>query len=746
MPATQVVGFKRHLRAEVREGVGAFLFSELGVTAMRGAHIESVAEMLESTPELSQLLGSRPAGLEPDRVASVLDQLYAAGLVTVRSASEVDADARSLAFWDACGVMPAHARVGLLSVGSCCDLAATRTALEQAELTVANSPGTTPSAGTALSVVLCEDYLDPELAEVDVEHRAAGVPWLLAKPVGTQIWVGPVFGAGNCGCWHCLASRLWGHRQAESCVQRLLGHTGPAGRVSTSIPALAALAVNLISLEAAKWVAGHRYPGQQCVWTLDSLDLGGRRHELRRRPQCAACGDPTIMAVQSRAPVVLPPAKVVTCAGGGQRAETADRVLERYRHLISPVTGVLKEITRDPRGPGFLNAYLSGPNPAVRANGMSALGRVVRHHSGGKGVTPLDAEVAALCEALERYCGTFQGDEERITGSLRSIGARAIHPNDCMHYDQRQYETRAAWNRAHAPFQHVPEPFDEDADVDWTPVWSLTTQRQRLLPTAMLYYGIDGGGLCADSNGNAAGASLADAVLQGLLELVERDSVALWWYNRIQAPGIDLSAFGEPWLQDLRRRYAELGRELWALDLTSDLGIPVIAAVSQRVGGLREDISFGFGAHFDPHIALRRALTEQNQLMPALISMDADESDDPDASWWFRNATVLNQPYLLPDPAEPARVPAHFGYQPSDNLCESVESITSVLAHHGMETFVLNQTRPDVDLPVVKVIVPGLRHYWARFAPGRLFDVPVTLGRLAEPTRYEDLNPIPMFM
>jgi ribosomal protein S12 methylthiotransferase accessory factor len=63
-----------------------------------------------------------------------------------------------------------------------------------------------------------------------------------------------------------------------------------------------------------------------------------------------------------------------------------------------------------------------------------------------------------------------------------------------------------------------------------------------------------------------------------------------------------------------------------------------------------------------------------------------------------------------------------------------------------MELMVLDQTRPDVGLPVVKVIVPGMRHFWARYAPGRLFDVPVQLGRLSRPTRHEDLNPIPLFV
>jgi ribosomal protein S12 methylthiotransferase accessory factor len=49
-------------------------------------------------------------------------------------------------------------------------------------------------------------------------------------------------------------------------------------------------------------------------------------------------------------------------------------------------------------------------------------------------------------------------------------------------------------------------------------------------------------------------------------------------------------------------------------------------------------------------------------------------------------------------------------------------------------------------MPVVKVVVPGLRHFWARYAPGRLYDVPVEMGWLKEPLREEELNPIPIFI
>ena len=63
-----------------------------------------------------------------------------------------------------------------------------------------------------------------------------------------------------------------------------------------------------------------------------------------------------------------------------------------------------------------------------------------------------------------------------------------------------------------------------------------------------------------------------------------------------------------------------------------------------------------------------------------------------------------------------------------------------------MEMLVLDQTRPDIGMPVVKVVVPGLRHFWARFAPGRLYDVPVHMGALESPTAEESLNPVAVFI
>ena len=243
---------------------------------------------------------------------------------------------------------------------------------------------------------------------------------------------------------------------------------------------------------------------------------------------------------------------------------------------------------------------------------------------------------------------------------------------------------------------------------------------------------------------------MEEAILQGFLELVERDSVALWWYNRVRRPGIDLDSFHEPYLDQLRTFLSEHQRNLWALDVTSDLGVPTVVAVSRRTDGGAEQILFGLGAHLDARVALMRAVTELNQMLGPVLKVPADDPGaghltDKQTLQWLRSATMDNQPYLEPLDG-PLRGAADFPVCGSDNLLDDVLFCQTLAERLGSELLVLDQTRAEIGLPVAKVIVPGMRHFWARFAPGRLYDVPVKMGWLPRPCAEEDLNPMPMFL
>ncbi|MFF5183976.1 TOMM precursor leader peptide-binding protein [Streptomyces sp. NPDC000345] len=747
------LAFKHHLTAEVVPGEGVFLVSERGVTVLRGAGVTELAPLLDGTRTLDQLAEETPAGLFPAQVRRIVGELLDSGLLTHRPPA---ADARGdEAFWELAGMDgPAAARrtagatVTIASVGTHArEAVADMTAALTADGLRLHRPGhdTEPPG---LAVVLCDSYLDPGLAALDVRYRATGTPWLLVRLTGEQPWIGPVFRPDGGACWHCLAEPLRRNRPAEAFLGEALGR--PVRTPPSALAAGRAAGLHLACLEAVKWLAGQRHPGQSALWALNPLDLTSRHHPVRRRPQCRSCGDPDLMERQVDAPFVIA-SRPKTGTGTGERSLSPEQMLERYGHLVDDLTGVVKEIRRDRRGPGFLNCFHSGHNPAAAPTGLAGIRGGLRSHSSGKGTTETQAKVSALCEAVERHSGWFQGDEPTVRAAYRDVADRAVHPDTVQLFHPRQYAGRERWNAAHGPAHRVCEPFDENAPVDWTPMWSLTDGRHRLVPTAMLYYNAPGdrGPFAATSNGSAAGSSREDAVVQGFLELVERDAVALWWYNRTRQPGLDLDAFDDPWVRRTREEHRGLGRRMWVLDLTSDLGVPVFAALSARTDKPAQDITLGFGAHFDARIALRRAVAELNQMLPPVAQARPDGTgyscDDPAVLSWWRTATTDNQPYLLPGTAR-ARTPQDFPYVPRPDLADDVAAAVRIVRELGSELLVLDQTRPDTGLPVVKVVVPGLRTFWARFGPGRLYDVPVRLGRRSTPVRYEDLNPVPLFL
>ena len=105
---------------------------------------------------------------------------------------------------------------------------------------------------------------------------------------------------------------------------------------------------------------------------------------------------------------------------------------------------------------------------------------------------------------------------------------------------------------------------------------------------------------------------------------------------------------------------------------------------------------------------------------------------------------LRKNPYVLPHGKTTTRGARSSKFAGLDRR-EQILGCVKVARRLGMDFLVLDQTRPDVDVPVVRGIVPGLRHIHRRFAPGRLYDVPVALGWLAAPLAEDELNPIPVF-
>jgi oxazoline/thiazoline synthase len=357
----------------------------------------------------------------------------------------------------------------------------------------------------------------------------------------------------------------------------------------------------------------------------------------------------------------------------------------------------------------------------------------------GAGASALQAKVSCLGEALERHSGIFRGNEPRRVARYSEIAAEAIHPDTLTLFSKAQYNHREDWNRREGRYNWVPERFDEERRIDWSPAWSLTQQRTKYLSTAYCYFGYPfdpSHDFCRpDSNGNAAGNSVDEAIVHGFLELVERECASIWWYNRVHRPRVDIDSFGSPDILAVRNLHRMIGRSVEVLDISAGRHIPVFVAVSRSEDPPKKDYALGFGAHFDALIALRRALSEMSQFLPVVLS-----GHDPHCFLRDENGQT-DMSLLVPNEQLP---PVTFSDFPASRLHDAKSHVSSgarLVQSWGLEMLVLDQTRQDVGLPVVKVIVPGMRSWWARFAPGRLYTLPVQPGWLAAQESESELNP-----
>ncbi|WP_051708150.1 TOMM precursor leader peptide-binding protein [Micromonospora parva] len=717
-----------------------------------------LADQLDGAAPLADVVARLATRHPVAAVAAALARLRDHGLLVSGPAHTTPAEA---AGWDARGVPPDAARrwmaggaVTIVDLGAP-RVAETADALRALGLapTVVGPDAPDPGAATDQVLVLPSSMLDPRLALINDRHLAAGRAWTLARPHGNVVFLGPHLVPGRTGCWACLRQRWQENEQVNAFLdgQDLAGPLPQPGRAV--LPGLATMAAGLLAAELAVLAvrgASPRLTGRMVA--LDTRDLSTESHQLVRQPQCPACGDPDLVR-KADARIDLPPS-------GAQPSRTVDsrtgQPAEAYAalvHHVSRYLGVVSRLTPlEATDNGVTHTYSAGHNFA-QPRQLAALRRNLRGQSGGKGRTDLQARMSALGEAVERYCGVWRGDRPVHRATYRQLGPdRAVHLRELLLFSERQYADRERLNRDLGHLHRVPRPLPDEVELDWTTGWSLTRQTPRELPAAHCWYGhpeLTGLGVCsADSNGCAAGGNLSDAILQGFCELVERDSVALWWYHRSRMPGVDLTSFADPWTAACVDHHATaLGRELWALDLTADLGVPTFAAVSRRVDRGPEDVLVGFGAHLDARVALTRALTEVNQFLPAVAGPGRNRYgvDDPDTARWFGTVRVAEQQWLAPDPSRPPRTAADHPPLTTGDVGDDVRWCVRRAEQAGLEVIVVDQSRPDVDLAVVKVVVPGLRHFWRRLGPGRLWDVPAHLARSPLAVDETSANPLNVF-
>jgi ribosomal protein S12 methylthiotransferase accessory factor len=440
------------------------------------------------------------------------------------------------------------------------------------------------------------------------------------------------------------------------------------------------------------------------------------------------------------------------------RAELAEvtftpiaEALARLERAVSPLVGIVSTVVRTTYAPddARLAHWACAVNPAGRTLGSRAV-----DYGGGSHADGERARAAALGEAVERYAAAYVPTERLVLTTAGELGGAAVDPTRFALFHPRQLAAPGF------PF----EPYTASTLLHFVDGFSLTDGSTAFLPAQLVYLGPTphGGARIGypTSSGLACGATFDEAVLAGLLELVERDAVMIAWAGRLSLPLLDWH--GDAELVELEQRYFSPSRLRYSvLDGSGFLGVPVAIAVLHGADGQRTALSLGGGCAPSVGEAWAKALAEAFSVHRWLSTKAAQQpglrppepqhisSFDDHMLFYADPANADLAAFLDASPARtpvPA-VPAIDAATPRAAL----DDVLARLARQGISAYAVDVTSPDVaelGLHVARVVAPELCPLdvlqAARYLGGpRLYHAAHGAGLAAAPLRFDDVNPHP---
>jgi ribosomal protein S12 methylthiotransferase accessory factor len=371
--------------------------------------------------------------------------------------------------------------------------------------------------------------------------------------------------------------------------------------------------------------------------------------------------------------------------------------------------------------------YLDGMQSAVphRAALLRAATRFQRiftlRAEDAPGLVALGAEVDAGCLGVADaptagVSGTglsFRQAFESCVGEGVEYIAQFLTPDDrlvSLTADDALADARPAlrglWDRL-LPCRRAPA----EAVPDWAPAADLADGALVYLPADLCFRRPP---LVRDidppwplSTGCGAGADALDATLHGLLELIERDAVALWLRGGMRArtvpPGPGAALLG-------RLRGGVTNRHTWLVDITSDIGVPVVVAASCNENGF--GLCRGFACRATLAAAADAALMELAQMELAYRLSATKRAlrgetalNDTDRQHIDRYTAIDVRQAASLHPLAPPAPPCDV---PSDDRIAVLSDVRKRLEAVGAEGYAANLTRSQLAIAVTRTIAPGL--------------------------------------
>ncbi|MBE0516763.1 MAG: YcaO-related McrA-glycine thioamidation protein [Methanophagales archaeon] len=315
----------------------------------------------------------------------------------------------------------------------------------------------------------------------------------------------------------------------------------------------------------------------------------------------------------------------------------------------------------------------------------------------GKGTTAAEARVSAMMEAVERYSAEVGARELLIESYSRlSEKDKALNPNELILPDY---------------VKHV-----EDVPIPWVKGYDLIKDEAIFVPANAVFHPLHERFervrlFRTNTNGLAGGNELEEAIFHGLAEVIERDAWSLVEITRNTGPNVRIEG-GEN--RNLMDNFLNADVSVLIRDITSDLGVPTFAAVSDDLM-LRDPalLTIGMGTHTDAGVAIKRAITEVAQSRLTQIHGAREDTVTADVRRmmgyeWMRK---MNKHWFETSEIEELDRVSSFSFDSNDFLAD-IQYMVERLKGVGLErVIVVDLTRDEIGVPVVRVIVPGLEMY-----------------------------------
>ena len=321
---------------------------------------------------------------------------------------------------------------------------------------------------------------------------------------------------------------------------------------------------------------------------------------------------------------------------------------------------------------------------------------------GGKGISKDHAKASALMEGFERYSAEKQESDETIIADLNEISKKG-----------RYIEPRSL---------NLPKKYEKEdiskIPIEWSISHDLISDNDYYVPTNAIYHPYipkeNAQSLFkSNTNGLASGNNLEESILHGILEVIERDAWSIFELTHKNYSQINLDTIENDIINDALLKFENEGIKIKLMDFTADIDIPTIAASADdtvlKDPGL---LTLGMGSHLNPEVAVLRALTEVAQSRATQIHGSREDTVRADFAReaGYERMKRINKYYFKQE--ENQINLSDIEDKSTSFITQDIDIVKEELIAHDISKILYTDlTRPEIDVSVVRVVIPEMELY-----------------------------------